>query len=89
MKSKVKIPHWKELNEIFDKNDFKLTMQTLEDLERLGYRTYYKSKHPKLYIKIGKTTHIITMSMTPSKSHNGRVILREIRRIYENERGRN
>lgn len=85
MKSKVKIPHWKELNEIFDRNDFKLTTKTLNRLNALGYRTHYTDNHPKLYIVHNGKTHIITMCMTPSKCYTGRVILREIRRVYENK----
>lgn len=85
MKSKVEIPNWDKLNEIFDKNDFKLSVKVLERLNALGYRTHYNSKHPKLYIIHNGKTHIITMSMTPSKCYSGRVILREIRRIYEKE----
>lgn len=86
MKSKVNIPNWDELNEIFDRNDFKLNHKVLEQLNGLGYRTHQsKGKHPKLYIVVDGKTHVITMSVTPSKQYQGRVILRTIRKIYEQD----
>lgn len=84
MKTSVDIPNWKELNEIFEKNDFRLNEKVLDKIRALGYKVVKnKGKHPKMYIKHNNKTYVITMSSTPSKQYNGRVILREIRKIYE------
>lgn len=73
---------WDDLNEIFN-NKKRLSTKDLMRLEKLGYRVYHSSKHPKMYIEYKDKVYVITLCSTPSDKNWGRQTLREIRRVYE------
>ena len=70
---------WDELEDIFF-NYKGLNTRTRQRLERLGFTVVKLSNHSKIIMPVG--TMII--SNTPSDLHAGRQILRQIRRMYEN-----
>ena len=70
---------WDELEDIFF-NYKGLNTRTRQRLERLGFTVIKSSNHSKIIMPVG--TMII--SNTPSDLHAGRQILRQIRRMYEN-----
>lgn len=73
---------WDELQDIF--LDFrKLTQRDIDRLNKLGLKTTYEGKHPKIYIVRHGVTHSVTFCSTPSDKYAGRQILRHIRSVYE------
>lgn len=70
---------WDDLQKIF--LDYKgVTNRVRKDLAKLGIEVYGNG-HPKIRLK----GQVITLCTSPSDIYAGRQILRQIRRVYENQ----
>ena len=68
---------WGDLEAIF--LNFKgVNKRVIKDLQKLGIEVYGNG-HPKIRLK----GQVITLCTTPSDKYAGRQILRQIRRLYE------
>ena len=63
----------------------KLTPKLCKRLEGLGYKITKEGDHAKVYMNIHGSERCMVISTTPSDKNAGRQILRQIRRMYEQD----
>ena len=89
MKLKIKNEEWQDrwevLTDIFE-DDFKgkISKRDIEQLKKIGFR-YIKNNgnHPKMHFMYNSKKYCITLSSSASCSNVGREILRNIRRVID------
>lgn len=76
---------FKELEEFF-LNYKQMSTKAINKLNTLGIRVERRNNHCKLYFKIYDKEKFMIISSTPSDKNVGRQILRQIRRMFKEER---
>lgn len=74
---------WNDLQDIFLSYK-KLNNKIIDQLEKLGFECRINKNHLMLYMYINGKKYSTSISSTPSDTYAGSMILKQIRRIYEN-----
>lgn len=75
---------WDDLQDIF-LSYRKINNKTISQLEKLGFECRMSKNHLVLYFKVNGVKKCTSISSTPSDVNAGSMILKQIRRIYEND----
>lgn len=89
MQKRMKPTRSKELNKVWDDlqdifiNYTKLTSKIITKLEKLGFECRFNGNHLMVYMYVNGQKRCTTISTSPSDNYAGSMILKQIRRIYE------
>lgn len=75
---------WDDLQDIF-LSYRQLTPKIVKRLEKLGFECRMNKNHLVIYMNIGGVKRCTSISSTPSDIYAGSMILKQIRRMYEND----